>query len=67
MNDEKSMSGAETPPDAERDLEGRKFYRAEQEAGFAESAPTDTPQTRHPAYRLAFRDTDFLLVSARCW
>ena len=61
MNDEKSMSGAETPPDAERDLEGRKFYRAEQEAGFAESAPTDTPQTRHPAYRLAFRDTDFLL------
>ena len=50
----------EAAPD-ERDLEGRKFYRAEQEAGFAESAPTDTPQTRHPAYRLAFRDTDFLL------
>ena len=43
------------------DLEDRKFYRAEQEAGFAESSPTDTPQTRHPAYRLAFRDTDFLL------
>ena len=45
----------------ERDLTDRKFYRAEQEAGFAEAAPTDTPQTRHPAYRLAFRDTDFLL------
>ena len=45
----------------ERDLTDRKFYRAEQEAGFAEAAPTDTPQTRHPAYRLAFRDIDFLL------
>jgi len=46
---------------AEEDLEERKFYRAEQEAGFVESSPTDTPQTRHPAYRLALRDTDFLL------
>jgi hypothetical protein len=45
----------------ERDLTHRKFYPAEQEAGFAEAAPTDTPQTRHPAYRLAFRDIDFLL------
>jgi uncharacterized protein (TIGR00730 family) len=45
----------------DRDLKVRKFYRAEQEAGFADAAPTDTPQTRHPAYRLAFRDTDFLL------
>ena len=45
----------------EHDLTNRKFYRAEQEAGFAESAPTSTPQTRHPAYRLAFRDTEFLL------
>ena len=45
----------------DRDLTVRKFYRAEQEAGFAEQAPTDTPQTRHPAYRLAFADTDFLL------
>jgi uncharacterized protein (TIGR00730 family) len=49
------------PEDAEGDLEDRKFYRAEQEASFAESAPTSTPQTRHPAYRLAFRDTEFLL------
>ena len=45
----------------EPDLDDRKFYRAEQEASFADAAPTDTPQTRHPAYRLAFRDTDFLL------
>ena len=53
------------PPDdavpPEREIEDRKFYRAEQEAGFVEASPTDTPQTRHPAYRLAFRDTDFLL------
>lgn len=46
---------------AEGELDDRKFYRADEEADFAESAPTDTPQTRHPAYRLAFRDTDFLL------
>jgi uncharacterized protein (TIGR00730 family) len=49
------------PGDDDRDLTVRKFYRAEQEAGFADRAPTDTPQTRHPAYRLAFQDTDFLL------
>jgi uncharacterized protein (TIGR00730 family) len=45
----------------DRALRARKFYRAEQEAGFAEATPHETPQTRHPAYRLAFRDTDFLL------
>ena len=45
----------------ERELVDRKFYPAETEAGFAESAPTHTPQTEHPAYRLAFRDTEFLL------
>ena len=61
MNEEKSVREPEAAPAAEGDLEERKFYRAEQEAGFAESSPTDTPQTRHPAYRLAFRDTDFLL------
>ena len=55
------MNNSDEPTDTERELEGRTFYRAEQEAGFAESAPTDTPQTRHPAYRLAFRDTEFLL------
>ncbi|WP_305097236.1 LOG family protein [Croceibacterium aestuarii] len=45
----------------ERALKARKFYRAEQEAGFADASPVHTPQTSHPAYRLAFRDTDFLL------
>ena len=45
----------------ERDLSSRKFYRAEQEAAFSEKSTPDTPQTRHPAYRLAFQDTDFLL------
>ena len=55
------MSESDKPQAADEDLEDRKFYRAEQEAGFVEASPTDTPQTRHPAYRLAFRDTDFLL------
>jgi len=45
----------------ERELSSRKFYPADQEAAFTDAAPTSTPQTRHPAYRLAFRDTDFLL------
>jgi uncharacterized protein (TIGR00730 family) len=49
------------PGDGDRDLTVRKFYRAKQEADFADRAPTDTPQTRHPAYRLAFQDSDFLL------
>ncbi|RPF71886.1 LOG family protein [Aurantiacibacter spongiae] len=31
------------------------------EAGFADKSDPGTPQTRHPAYRLAFRDQDFLL------
>ncbi|MCX7284600.1 MAG: LOG family protein, partial [Novosphingobium sp.] len=39
----------------------RKFYKAEQEAGFVEKHPKTTPQQQDPAYRLAFRDTDFLL------
>ncbi len=51
---------------AERDqpserLADRKFYPAEQEADFAENQPAQTPQTEHPAYTLAFRDTQFLL------
>ncbi len=45
----------------ERQLSDRRFYPAEEEARFTEKSPTDTPQTRHPAYRLAFQDTDFLL------
>lgn len=45
----------------ERELKDHKFYHADSEAKFADSIPQDTPQTRHPAYKLAFRDTDFLL------
>ena len=45
----------------EHDLKRRKFYRAEQEVAFSNKASPDTPQTRDPAYKLAFRDTDFLL------
>ena len=45
----------------ERDLTRRKFYGAEQEVAFSNKASPDTPQTRDPAYKLAFRDTDFLL------
>lgn len=44
-----------------KDLHDRRFYRAKQEAEFAEKAHLDTDQTRDPAYRLAFQDTDFLL------
>ncbi len=45
----------------EKDLTDRKFYRAEQETQFAEECPDETPQTQHPAYKLAFRDHDFML------
>jgi uncharacterized protein (TIGR00730 family) len=45
----------------EEHLTRRKFYKAEQEAVFAEAQPRMSPQTQDPAYRLAFRDTDFLL------
>jgi uncharacterized protein (TIGR00730 family) len=38
-----------------------KFYKAEQEASFADAHLHTTPQTRSESYRLAFRDTDFLL------
>ena len=47
--------------DKENELQDRKFYPAEKEAEFFESEPHSTPQTQHPAYKLAFRDTDFLL------
>ncbi|WP_341712082.1 LOG family protein [Erythrobacter sp.] len=44
-----------------RELADRKFYPAETEAEFDKSHPKQTPQTAHPAYRLAFQDQDFLL------
>ncbi len=43
------------------ELTDRKFYKAKQEAAFSEARVAKTPQTQHPAYRLAFQDTDFLL------
>lgn len=49
------------PDSAHDDLSERRFYPAHREADFADSAPASTAQTRHPSYRLAFRDTDFLL------
>ncbi len=45
----------------EKDLTDRKFYPAQQEANFVKKGPEHTPQTQHPAYKLAFADTDFLL------
>ena len=45
----------------EHNLAARKFYRADEEAEFTDKNPELTPQTAHPAYRLAFRDTDFML------
>ena len=47
--------------DEEKRLTRRRFYKAEQEASFVEAQVAHTPQTRSPSYRLAFRDTDFLL------
>ena len=49
------------PVAADRDVTGRKFHRARTEAAFTENQAPDTAQTRDSAYRLAFRDTDFLL------
>ena len=42
-------------------LTRQKFYKAEQEASFAEAHGKHTPQTQSPSYRLAFHDADFLL------
>ena len=45
----------------EHDLSDRRFYKAEQEAAFSAADPHMTPQTQHPAYKLAFQDKNFLL------
>ena len=50
-----------TEEEQEKRLHRRRFYKAEQEAGFVEAHAHETPQTRSPAYSLAFRDTDCLL------
>ncbi|WP_339688923.1 LOG family protein [uncultured Parasphingorhabdus sp.] len=44
-----------------KDLKDNRFHHAKQEAEFAEKADISTAQTRDPAYRLAFQDTEFLL------
>jgi len=44
----------------EKKLSHRRFYKAEQEASFAEAKEHTTPQTQSPSYKLAYRDTDFL-------
>lgn len=49
-----------TEENTEKNIAERRFYKAEQEASFADQQE-GTLQTRHPAYRLAFQDTDFLL------
>jgi uncharacterized protein (TIGR00730 family) len=46
----------------DKNLTQRRFYKAEQEAGFAGAQKnTGTPQTQDPAYKLAFLDSEFLL------
>ena len=50
--------------DPEKRLTRGRFYKADQEASFVESHSHTTPQQRDPAYRLAYRDTDFLLRDA---
>lgn len=52
--------GAPMTDEENKDLTHHRFYKAKQEADFAENQP-DTVQTEHSAYRLAFRDTEFLL------
>jgi uncharacterized protein (TIGR00730 family) len=41
-------------------INDRRFYKAQQEADFAEQQ-LSTPQTQSKSYRLAFQDTEFLL------
>ena len=53
------MAGMTEPED--KNLTQRRFYKAEQEASFAEAKEVATPQTRDPAYKLAFLDSEFLL------
>ncbi|MDE2621025.1 MAG: lysine decarboxylase, partial [Sphingomonadales bacterium] len=50
-----------TDANGSRGLTRRKFYKAEQEASFADAHPHTTPQTQSASYNLAFRDTGFLL------
>ena len=49
------------PVEGDRELTRGKFHHAHQDAAFAEATAPCTPQTQDPSYRLAYRDTDFLL------
>jgi len=53
------VAGMTEPED--KNLTQRRFYKAEQEASFAKAKEVATPQTRDPAYKLAFLDSEFLL------
>ncbi len=46
---------------SETRVPARVFRGAKQEAETAAQSTAETPQTEHPAYRLAFQDMDFLL------
>ena len=62
--DSRAPSGDKAPmtqKKQEKRLHRQRFYKAEQEASFVDTHVVSTPQTRDPAYKLAFRDTDFLL------
>lgn len=50
-----------TDKNEDHELSRRRFYPAEVEAKTAKTSPQQTPQTQHPAYKLAFQDTDFML------
>ncbi len=50
-----------TDKNEDHELSHRRFYPAKVEAKTAKSAPHETPQTQHPAYKLAFQDVDFML------
>lgn len=56
-----TIPSSQNDQDKDHDLVARKFYPAQEESRFADEAPVSTPQTEHPAYKLAFGDTDFLL------
>lgn len=45
----------------QKDLQDRRFYKAQQEAKFAKELTPETPQTLSKSYKLAFQDTEFLL------
>ncbi|WP_336987277.1 LOG family protein [Altererythrobacter aquiaggeris] len=50
-----------TEKNQDHELTGRRFYPAKVEAKTAVTSPAQTPQTQHPAYKLAFQDVDFML------